>query len=98
MTLKVTGTTKLGDNSYIIDTISFKDKDGNTLDSTKLNAQYDKETNTISINIINDKLFSDYSVKLVKVSEDGETNLSGSKFNIWQGTKPTDLKDIAIPT
>ena len=85
LSVKISGTTKSENGSYVIDTINFTDKDGKQLDSSKISAEYSEELNKVIIKIINTKVTNEYSVKLLKVDEDGETPIEGAWFRVNEG-------------
>lgn len=85
LSVKIAGTTKLENGSYVIDTIEITDKDGNPLDNTKIIANYDSELNKVIIKIVNTKKTNEYTVQLLKVGEDGTTPISGAWFKINDG-------------
>ena len=93
LTVKISGTTKLDDASYVVDTINITDENGNELDNTKVLAEYDEDLNKVIIKIINTKIENGYSVKLVKVGEDGETRLEGAWFKVNNGQAILVSKD-----
>ena len=82
LSVKIIGTTKIEDSSYAIDTINITDKEENQLDTTKILAEYDEELNKVIIKIVNKKIENAYSVKLLKVSEDGVTPIEDAWFKI----------------
>ena len=85
LTLKILGTTKFENGRYELDTVDIKDEEGNELDSTKVSASFDSNTNKVTIKIVNTKKTNEYFVRLLKVGEDGTTPLSGAWFKINEG-------------
>ena len=91
--VKISGTTKIENSSYVIDTINITDENGNELDNEKVLAEYDVELNKVVIKIVNTKIENGYSVKLLKVGEDGETTLEGAWFKVNNGQAMIVSKD-----
>ncbi len=85
LVIKISGTIKEENGSYIIENVEITDEEGNELDETKVKANYNAESNDVIIQIINKKKTNVYSVKLLKVGEDGKTPLSGAWFKIDDG-------------
>ena len=85
LSIKIAGTTKLENGSYVIDTIEITDKDGNPLDNSKIAANYDSELNKVVIKVINTKKTNEYTVQLLKVGEDETTPIGGAWFKINDG-------------
>ena len=101
LSVKIAGTTKTENSSYVIDTINITDENGNELDNEKVLAEYDAELNKVVIKIVNTKIENGYSVRLLKVGEDGETTLEGAWFKVNDGQAilvSKDGKEIASGT
>lgn len=101
ISVKIAGTTKVENGSYVINNINITDKDGNDLDNTKVLAEYNEDLNKVVLKIINNKIENGYSVKLLKVGEDGTTAIEGAYFKINNGEAiliSKDGKEIATGT
>lgn len=83
--VKILGTTKFENGRYEIESVEIKDENGNELDNTKIAANYDEQTNKVTIKIVNTKKANEYFVRLLKVGEDEITALEGAWFKINEG-------------
>ena len=97
LSVKIAGTVKSENGSYVIENINFTDKEENALDNTKISSEYDRDLNKVIIKIVNTKVSNEYKVKLLKVGEDGITALDGAIFKVNNGQPiPVTLNGIQI--
>ena len=92
LSVKVSGTTKVENNKYVVDTIELKDKDGNNLDTSKIKAEYDRTSNTVIIRVKDKKIENEYSVRLLKVNQDGTQALDNAWFKVSETNDMTNVQ------
>ena len=92
LTVKISGTTKVENNKYVVDTIELKDKDGNNLDTSKIKAEYDRTSNTVIIRVKDKKIENEYSVRLLKVNQDGTQALDNAWFKVSETNNMTNVQ------
>ena len=92
LSLKIAGTVKKENNKYVIDEITLKDKDGNELDNSKIKAEYDRASNTVIIKIKDKKIENEYSLRILKVNQDGTQVLDNAWFKINTSNDMTNVQ------